>query len=370
LRTEDLEEGVFMALGTLRLRKPQMVTQVGRPISTLAFDWLYSLLVLLLTAGIYIDGWSHIEYGPDQSVFSEYHLLFYSSLIMIGLWLVGNSYRYIRQGYKGLKAIPVGYTLSMIGVFVFGIGGVLDLTGHSLFGFETGMEALLSPTHMTLFIGWALIALGPARAAAHRHSQPRQSQPTFLHLLPGLLSWTIFANVLAFAGMAYFPTMSNPWMLAEWRTTTEWYGQVLGVMGVMMQSALLVGVSLWLVHTFRLPLGTFSFFFTLFALLATITSLEPQFIIPFAILGLGLDVVYQLLKPTVERRAQLYGFGFLIPVFFWTSFYAYVFATNLRGGVWYTDYIWVGSIVEAGIIGLLVTLLSTSSQRPEKQLEA
>jgi hypothetical protein len=144
-----------MALGSLRLGKSQAVRLEGRPVSTLAFDWLYSVLVLLLTAGIYMDGWSHIEYGPDQSVFSEYHLLFYSSLVMIGLWLVGNSFRYILQGYKGFNAIPVGYTLSLIGVFIFGVGGVLDLTGHTLFGFETGME-----THDALY------RLGPDCARA------------------------------------------------------------------------------------------------------------------------------------------------------------------------------------------------------------
>jgi hypothetical protein len=359
-----------MALGSLRLGEREAVARVDRPVSTLAFDWLYSVLVLLLTAGIYMDGWSHIEYGPDQSVFSEYHLLFYSSLTMIGLWLVGNSFRYILQGYKGLNAVPVAYTLSLIGVFIFGVGGVLDLTGHTLFGFETGMETLLSPTHMTLFVGWALIALGPARAAARRESKPGQSKPTFLQLLPGLFSWTIFANVLAFAGMAYFPTVNNPWMLGEWRTTTEWYGQSLGVMGVMMQSALLVGTSLWLIYNFRVPVGTFTFFFSLFALLTTITSLEPQFIIPFVITGVLLDVLYQFLKPSAARKTQLYSFGFLIPVLFWTSFYAYALATNLRGGVWYTTYVWVGSIVEAGIVGLLITLLSTSSQRSEKTLEA
>jgi hypothetical protein len=216
-----------------------------------------------------------------------------------------------------------------------------------LFGFETGMETLLSPTHMLLFIGWSLIALGPARAVAKRGTKP-----TFLHLLPGLFSWTIFANVLAFAGMAYFPTVNNPWMLGEWRTSVEWYGQSLGVMGVMMQSALLVGTSLWLVHNFRLPVGAFTF--------------------AFVITGILLDVLYQVLKPNAKRKAQLYSFGFLLPVIFWTSFYAYAIATNLKGGVWYTNYVWTGSIVEAGIVGLLVTVLSTSSQTStqEKMLEA
>jgi hypothetical protein len=361
-------KGEFMALGTARLSTVQPATRTGRPVSTLAFDWIYSVLLLFMSAGIYMDGWSHIEFGPDQSVFSEYHLLFYTSLTLIGLWLVGNSYRYIRQGYKGLNAIPVGYTLSFLGVLIFGVGGVLDLMGHSLFGFETGMETLLSPTHIILFVGWSLIALGPARAAAQR-----QAKPSFLQFLPGLFSWTMFANVLAFAGMAFFPTVNNAWMLQEWRTSTEWLGHNLGVMGTMAQSVLLVATSLWLIHNFRLPVGTFTFFLTLFALLTTITSFIPQFIVAFVITGILLDLLYQILKPSATRKAQLYSFGFLLPVIFWTSFYLYTSATNLKGGVWYTDYIWMGSIFEAGIVGLLITLLSTLSQvglEKQGQLEA
>jgi hypothetical protein len=82
---DSKNKGVFMALGTAKLGRTRRATRTGRPVSTLAFDWLYSVLVLLMSAGVYMDGWSHIEYGPDQSVFSEYHLLFYSSLTMIGL---------------------------------------------------------------------------------------------------------------------------------------------------------------------------------------------------------------------------------------------------------------------------------------------
>jgi glucan phosphoethanolaminetransferase (alkaline phosphatase superfamily) len=151
-------------------------------------------------------------------------------------------------------------------------------------------------------------------------------------------------------------------MLGDWRTSTEWYGQSLGVMGIMAQSVLLVATSLWLIHNFCVPVGSFTFFFTLFALLTTITSFIPQFIVAFVTTGILLDVLYQVLKPSAARKTQLYSFGFLIPVIFWSAFYAYAFATNLKGGVWYTNYIWMGSIFEAGIIGLLITLLSTSSQ--------
>ncbi|MCA9836141.1 MAG: hypothetical protein KC422_04480 [Trueperaceae bacterium] len=355
-----------MALSSLQIGKTQPTRQslATKPLSTLAFDWVYTTLLLLLSAGIYMDGWSHIEYGPDQSVFSEYHLLFYSSLAVIGLWLIGHAYRYLRQGYNGLNALPAGYLVSFFGVLIFGIGGVLDLTGHSFFGFEADMEALLSPTHMMLFIGWAMIAVGPARAASVRRRREGK-EPGLLSFLPALISWTMVANVFAFAGMAYFPTVNNAWMLADWRTTVEWYGHSLGVMGTMAQSVLMVGTALWLVHSFKLPGGSFTFFFSLFALLMTITSFIPEFIPVFIATGILMDVLYVLLKPSSKRPAQLYSFGFALPLVFWSLFYTLAIQTGLKGGVWYTGYIWMGSIFEAAIVGLLIALLSNYSSQAE-----
>ncbi len=353
-----------MALGSLRMAKVHTQTPAlsDKPLSTLAFDWVYTSLLLLLSAGIYMDGWSHIEYGPDQSVFSEYHLLFYSSLAVIGIWLIANAARYLRQGFRGLNALPAGYLVSFFGVLIFGLGGALDLTGHTLFGFEADMEALLSPTHMMLFIGWAMIAVGPARAAASRRHREAK-EPSLLRFLPGLISWTMFANVLAFAGMAYFPTVNNAWMLADWRTTIEWYGHSLGVMGTMAQSVLMVGTALWLVHSFKLPRGSFTFFFSLFALVMTITSFIPAFIPVFVLTGILMDVLYAVLKPSSKRPAQLYAFGFALPLIFWSLFYALALQTGLKGGVWYTAYIWIGSVFEAAIVGLLIALLSNYSSQ-------
>ncbi len=358
-----------MALSSVPLGRSQTSTATSKtsPISTLAFDWVYTSLILLLSAGVYMDGWSHIEYGPDQTIFSEYHLLFYTSLTVIGLWLVGNAYRYLRQGYTGLNAIPRGYLISFIGVMIFGIGGVLDLTGHALFGFEADMETLLSPTHLMLFIGWGMISIGPAKAAVNRYRlNSNKTNLSFQKFLPGLISWTLFINVLAFAGMAYFPTVNNPYMLAEWRTTVEWYGHTMGVMGVLAQSALLMASSLWLIHSFKLPRGTFTFFMTLFALLTTITSFIPSFIPMFIITGIVMDVLYEVLKPSSKRASQLYIFGFMTPFIFWLLFFISSAQLGIKGGVWYTDYIWTGTVLEAGLVGLLMALVSNYSANAQE----
>ena len=142
----------------------------GSPLSTLAFDWVYIALVFLVTVGIYMDGWSHASFGPDQSVFSEYHLLFYGSLMALGLWLFGNAFLNRRDGFNGLNALPTGYKASALGLLLFGVTGVFDLGGHALFGFEVDNEALYSPTHLGLFLGWAMLSVGPTRAALKRQA--------------------------------------------------------------------------------------------------------------------------------------------------------------------------------------------------------
>lgn len=48
---------------------------------------------------------------------------------------------------------------------VFGLGGVLDLLWHTAFGVEQGIDALLSPSHLTLFVGGMLLLTAPVRGA-------------------------------------------------------------------------------------------------------------------------------------------------------------------------------------------------------------
>lgn len=329
----------------------------GRATTTVAFDWLYTALLLLLSAGIYLDGWSHASFGPDQSVFSAYHLLFYSSLTVLGLLLGGVSALEVVRGRALQNAVPAGYALSLLGMVIFGVGGVFDLIGHSLFGFEADMEALLSPSHMTLFVGWALIALGPARSALLRQRRSRDNATTMAGLLPALIGWTLFVNVIAFAAMVYLPTVQNAWMLAELRTDVEFFGSVMGVMGVLFESAIVVGASLWLIRNFRLPPGSFTLFFTLFALLSAIIDLNVVFVPVFIATGLAADALYAALRPSAERPGRSQLFATLLPMLLWAIFYAYAFAFDIGGGVWYSGYLWTGSIVEAGMVGLLLGLL-------------
>ena len=336
-------------------------------LSTLAFDWVYTVLVLSFTAGVYMDGWSHSTFGPDQSVFSEYHLLFYASLMALGLWLFGAALVNRRAGLSGLDALPAGYALSACGVVLFGVTGVFDLGGHALFGFEVDNEALYSPTHIGLFIGHALISVGPVRAALARQHLSEVDAPnwwtSFRDFLPALIGWASFFNVLAFVSMSFFST-SVGFMLAEARTDSDYIGETLGIMGIIIQTAMTVGALTFLVLRFKLPAGTFTLFFLLYALYGSVLTLNVDLVPVFVLIGLLCDVLYKVLKPNAHP-VRYHAFNTLTAFVFWAAFYGFVFLTNYGGGVWYTPYIWTGSIAQATVTALLVSLLSTASCPPQ-----
>jgi hypothetical protein len=331
--------------------------EAGQPMPTLAFDWLYSALAFLISAGFFMDGWSHGTFGPDQSVFSEYHFLLFGSFGVLGLFLFAQAFFNKQRGYRGLRAIPAGYTVSALGVIVFGATGFFDQAGHALFGFEADIEAFFSPTHMGLFAGWGMVLVGPTLAAWQRQQQ--QGKPMSLwQFLPALFAWVGVVNVITFVWGENFYATSTQWMFFETRTNLDLYGQMLGIMSMIVETVVLVGSLLWLMGKLRLPPGSFTLFFLMFSL-HTLLANSPSLISIFLITGIVLDVVYKLLKPDVSRPLLLYLMCAAIPLIFWGSFYAFAFITNYRGGVWYSPYLWSGSIVHCVVTGLLLAVLTT-----------
>src|SRR5207247_1607357 len=67
-------------------------------------------------------------------------------------------------------AMPRGYGLGLVGVGCWFVGGPFDTVWHSVFGFEASVEALMSPAHAILALGFGLMASGPLRAGLQRPS--------------------------------------------------------------------------------------------------------------------------------------------------------------------------------------------------------
>jgi hypothetical protein len=88
--------------------------------------------------------------------------------VLLATWLIGGIGLVQTRRADHLtwtQAVPLGCGLGLVGVTVFAVGGVGDLLGHPVFGIEQGIAPLLSPTHLLLFSGVALLLLAPFRAA-------------------------------------------------------------------------------------------------------------------------------------------------------------------------------------------------------------
>ncbi len=96
------------------------------------FDWVMILLCSWLLGGVYIDGWAHNHFTIIDTFFTPWHAVLYSGFLAVALFLVLTLMRNLVKGYAWWSALPPGYGLSLLGVVVFGIGGIGDFFWHTL----------------------------------------------------------------------------------------------------------------------------------------------------------------------------------------------------------------------------------------------
>jgi asparagine N-glycosylation enzyme membrane subunit Stt3 len=68
--------------------------------------------------------------------------------------------------------------------------------------------------------------------------------------------------------------------------------------------------------------------------------------------GLAADLLNRALRPSPDRVGAFRLFAFLVPVVTYSLFFGTLIALE---GVWWSIHMWAGVIVQAGIVGLLVS---------------
>lgn len=157
-----------------------------------AVDWGSAVLSLFVVAGLYADGWAHVNIGGLESFFTPWHAALYGAFSLLAAWVIVAALR----GADGGNTSGTGrraYWLSLVGVGVFVTGGLTDLLWHGAFGIEVGIDALLSPTHLVLLSGGLLML-----STAFRASRPA------LHAAPAALSWPAVLSLTAVAALCGF----------------------------------------------------------------------------------------------------------------------------------------------------------------------
>jgi hypothetical protein len=331
----------------------ELVRDRGPVVATPRFEWTVVVLCTWLMSGAYLDAWAHRHLARLETFFTPWHAVLYSGMFAILAFLAISALRNQAKGQTLGEALPAGYGLSLVGCILFGIGGVIDMVWHLRFGIEVSLAALVSPPHLLLMLALGLIVTGPLRAAWRR---PGTQAPVTAVISAGLLlsMFTFFDQ--------FDQPLVNPWAAAQATSpSTIAYAQQLGILGIMVQTALLMGVILYLLSRFTLPFGSLTLLVGLNG--AMLGSLEQHFeLIPVAVVGgLLADLVVLWLRPGPERVTALRIASFLGPV---AVSSLYLLVIELTRGIGWPITLWLGSILVSGAIGFLLSCLTVRPHTP------
>ena len=333
-------------------------------IGGIGFDWLMSLVGMVFLSGIFLDGWAHNHDKVDQSFFTPWHAFFYGGFLVITLLLVGTQWVNYRRGAAWNRALPVGYSLSILGVLIFAAGGVGDMLWHETFGVEADFDALFSPSHLVLAIGMNLILTGPLRAAWARPGRLLAWRMAG----PMLLSLTALISGLTFLMMAAHPLVSN--IAGATHDYADQIGQIAGATSILLTTVLLMGPTLLVMRRWQLPVGSLIVVWGLNTLAMFIVnwhhSYAPWLALAMVAAIVVIDLVRGQMEPLLEKRNAFRLFAALAPFLLMGSYFV---AIQLTEGTRWSIHLWTGVVVEAAIVGWLLSFLVLPPSMPDEAME-
>lgn len=324
----------------------------AQAVTSLRFDAAIAAASAWLIGGLYLDGWAHHRFASLETFFTPWHAVLYSGFVALVAMLISVLLRHRKRTAAGLvAAVPAGYGLSLLGIGLFFVGGVGDMLWHILFGIEAGIEALLSPTHLVLALGGMLMVTGPLRATRFRLAD--RPLPSLKVLAPAVI-----AMALTLALVTFFTEYANPFFtplagIAR-QTQPPSDGQALGITSIIVQTTILMTGILLLIRRWIIPAGSITLLLAIVITLGGVPHHEFRFIPGGVLTGLVADSLLVYLRPSVDRPAALRVFTFVVPALLYTSYFLTLAATE---GIGWSVHLWMGAIVIAGIVGVLLSYL-------------
>ncbi|MCD9022060.1 hypothetical protein [Cohnella silvisoli] len=320
-----------------------------------------------LIGGIFVDGYAH-NHGVVETFFTPWHAILYSGFIASAIWMTWLLYLSRRAtGLPWLQAAPIGYGLGLVGVVVFLAGGVGDMIWHIVFGIEQDTAALLSPTHLVLLVGAVLILSSPYRAEWHNKES---KEPRWREFAPPFLSVVITMGAASFflmyAWMFRFNLSAQPVVDWYWSTFSNEHiievNETRGLTYTLLDTILYMFPILLLMKRWKLPFGAIM---ALFAIITIMMNVLDGFegwrtILVAMAAGLIGDLVYHGLRPYEGRMWAYRVVAFITPVALWTIYYIWMFMLT---GIGWSVELWTGSVVEAGLVSLGLSVLALSPKR-------
>src|SRR5215831_6839438 len=301
----------------------------GRAIPAAWFDWLFLAATAWLVGGGYLDSWAHSHIAKLETFFTPWHGVLYSGFAACAVVL---GVRWLRD-----RDLPDGYRLSLLGCAFFAVGGVADMVWHTIFGVEKAIAAVLSPSHLWLIVSGGLIITGTVRAA--RAGTDRRAPMV-----------AVFGAAVVFCYLGLVTSFAQPYFdrvaATIYRGAMPYDQAVLvGLFGIMLQSALLVALVLKLRERFELPFGGLTVIIGVQAFMLAFSRNIDYMVLVGVAGGLAGDLWLLVLR---NRPAV---FAFVLP----TTLYAFYMASLVVVyGTWWEVHAVTGIVVAAGVTGWLV----------------
>ncbi len=321
----------------------------------------YLFFVLWTMIGLCLDGWAH-RYQPElESFFTPWHAVFYSGFILGTATLARMIVRRRPTSPSLRESIPDGYGLSVLGLGLFGLGGVGDGFWHTILGVETGIDALLSPTHLLMLLGMLAGATAPIRAA-WRNPDVKRVGTDLRTLTPVVLSVSV-----ATTGVAFFFLYANGF--SNWQLGNRYFqgeSDVLvssGIFSTLASTVILLGPVMVILRRWKTPLWFFTIAFGIVGtFMAGLDAYEYWWqIFPALIGGLTVDAIIAWpalddsadVASDVRRRAWAVGAG--APLVMWS---VSTLVINAFWDVQWPPELWAGQILMACLAGLGLGIIS------------
>lgn len=297
--------------------------------------------------GVFVDGWAHLNRTMQETFFTPWHALLYSGAAALFGWLLLSA-----------DSVP-GRDWALVAAGTFTVGGLGDLVWHQAFGVETGLDALVSPTHLLLLFGGLLGVTAPLRESR------RPTEEHFRDALPVLAAMTLATALSGFFLLYVSPFTTDAPTLALTVVPEGAPGHeaaeapaVAGLAAYLVSTALVVVPVLLLRARRALPFGAITLLVTVLATLsAGITGFQqPAAPVAALLAGLGSDVVVRAVRHLPDSlHAPLVGA--VVPLLLWS---AQLTALALTTGVRWPVELVTGAPLLSAMLGASLGILSVS----------
>ncbi|MBV8982207.1 MAG: hypothetical protein JO086_14990 [Acidimicrobiia bacterium] len=302
-----------------------------------------------MITGLFLDGWSHVHHRPE-TFFTPWHGVLYSGFLAGVLWfaLDGRSAR----AEEGL----VGGRLTAIGLVVFAGAAAGDFVWHSVFGIERNIAALLSPTHLLLMTGGALLVTAPVRDAWARRS-PRKSTWREFWPVAGSLVLTVALVLFFLQYLSPFRALVVQQSPSRFFANATETAEIRTIASVLITTVVLLGAVLFIRRRWDPPPGTFTVLFAVPAV--AMSGLDDFHRLPLALCAIVGGLVADLLGEA-DVGPRWLGIGAAAAT--WLPYFlVFKFDYDLP----WTVHLWIGTVFLAALTALGLSLLAEPPRVPD-----